>query len=109
LRGLEDAAPLAPLQPVAAALLAFAATPAEATPISSLVTRLSGGDATASLKEKNKEVNSSVIQILIEKVKNDTIFFERKVELPITILNKRKILGASLSKIIRRRYNYLIS
>lgn len=39
-------------QPVAAALFAFAATPAEATPISSLVTRLSGGDATATKKQQ---------------------------------------------------------
>lgn len=50
MRGLVEAAPLVLLQPVAL----FAAAPAEATPISSLVTRLSGGDATVIAEKKSK-------------------------------------------------------
>lgn len=57
MRGLEDAAPL--LQPVDS-VAAFAATPAEATPMSSLVTRLSGGDATAISTERGKKTRDNV-------------------------------------------------
>lgn len=51
-------------QPIAAALFAFAAAPAEATPISSLVTRLSGGDATATRKNKKLAHGSVIIDQL---------------------------------------------
>jgi len=64
LRDFDEAAPLALLQPVTAAL--FTVTPAEATPISSLVTRLSGGDATAISKyESNKTTTYNFITLLI--------------------------------------------
>jgi len=59
LRNFEDVAPLTLLQLVAAAL--FTAT-VGATPISSLVTRLSGGDATAISKTriiKQQHINNN--------------------------------------------------
>jgi len=63
LRDFEEAAPLALLQPVTAAL--FTVTPAEATPISSLVTRLSGGDATAISKYESNKTTYNFITLLI--------------------------------------------